>query len=420
MKYTGTFLAILSFLSVSIADAQNNASPYSSVGIGDLENEYYDRSTGLASAGVSLFSGRFIYQANPASLSKLDDRYFSVQLAARFKGITYSGQTITPGLNSYSSDFQVKSLQLAVKVKPWWGATLGLSPFSSSNYSFNTEKTIIGGSNITTTAHYDGSGGLNQVYFSNGIKLNKNFSLGLQSSFLFGSFALNETLNASDAVGAVITTKRNIYMNKFYFKGGLQYDTKLSKNWKLALGAIGSAKTNLDAEYTLNVIQGNQILVNDKKLQNSYFKLPVTYTLGGSVVYKNRLTLALDYQEQQWNTTQFKGLNYSLANSNRISAGIEYANRFQYYDQFFEKFYLQAGTYYANSYLNINNNQLKDYGLTLGVGVNAKRTALSYQVNFQYGQRGTTNNGLVKENYTMLNFTLLYRDLWYTKAKKYD
>ena len=418
MKYSGTILSILSFIFTGAVVGQTNASPYSSVGIGDIENEYYDRSTGMSSAGVSLFSGRFIYQANPASLSKLDDRYFSVQLTTRFKSISYSGQTITPGVNSYSSDLQVKSLQLAVKVKPWWGATLGLGPFSSSNYSFNTEKTIIG-SNITTTAHYDGSGGLNQVYFSNGIRLARNLSLGVQSSFLFGSFALNETLNASNAVGAVINTKRNIYMNKFYFKGGLLYDTKLNKDWKIALGATGSAKTTLDAEYALNVTQGNQTLVNNRILQNSYFKLPLMYTVGGSVVYRNRLTVALDYQEQQWSSTQYKGLNYTLVNSNRISAGIEYANRFQYYDQFFERFYLQAGTYYSNSYISINNSQLKDYGFNLGVGVNTKYS-LSYQFNFQYGQRGTVQNGLVKENYTMLNFTLLYRDLWYTKQKRYD
>ena len=417
MKYTGTLLSILSILSASIAVGQNNASPYSSVGIGDIEHEYYDRSTGLASAGVSLFSGRFIYQANPASLSKLDDRYFTVQLSTRFKGVTYSGQTITPGVNSYSSDLQVKSLQLAVKVKPWWGSTLGLAPFSNSNYSFNSEKTIVGGD--ITNAHYDGSGGLNQVYFSNGFRLAKGLSLGIQSSFLFGSFALNETLNASNAVGAVIVTKRNIYMNKFYFKGGFLYDTKLSRDWKIALGAAASAKTTLNAEYSLNVSQGNQTLVNNKILKDSYFKLPVIYTVGGSVVYRNRLTVALDYQEQQWSSTQYKGLNYTLVNSNRISAGIEYANRFQYYDQFFERFYLQAGTYYSNSYISINNAQLKDYGFNLGVGVNSKYS-LSYQFNFQYGQRGTTQNGLVKENYTMLNFTLLYRDLWYTKAKKYD
>ena len=208
-------------------------------------------------------------------------------------------------------------------------------------------------------------------------------------------------------------------MNKFYFKGGFLYDTKLSRDWKIALGAAASAKTTLNAEYSLNVSQGNQTLVNNKILKDSYFKLPVIYTVGGSVVYRNRLTVALDYQEQQWSSTQYKGLNYTLVNSNRISAGIEYANRFQYYDQFFERFYLQAGTYYSNSYISINNAQLKDYGFNLGVGVNSKYS-LSYQFNFQYGQRGTTQNGLVKENYTMLNFTLLYRDLWYTKAKKYD
>ena len=39
----------------------------------------------------------------------------------------------------------------------------------------------------------------------------------------------------------------------------------------------------------------------------------------------------------------------------------------------------------------------------------------------EVGQRGTTNNGLIKEGYTQFNVTLSYRDLWISKKmKRYD
>jgi hypothetical protein len=106
-------------------------------------------------------------------------------------------------------------------------------------------------------------------------------------------------------------------------------------------------------------------------------------------------------------------------NSNRISAGVQYASNGGYVDNFYERSNVQAGFYYGNSYLNINGYQLKDYGVTLGAGFSNKTGVLSMQFNMQLGQRGTTQNGLIKENYIQFGVTLSYRDFWYTKLQKY-
>ena len=84
-----------------------------------------------------------------------------------------------------------------------------------------------------------------------------------------------------------------------------------------------------------------------------------------------------------------------------------------------EKYYLQTGIFYTDSYLKINGIQLKDYGLSFGVGGQLKRSGLGLQLAIELGLNGTTDNNLIKERYTQFNFTISYRDLWFIK-RKYD
>ncbi|MEO6000504.1 MAG: hypothetical protein ABIN89_26915 [Chitinophagaceae bacterium] len=87
--------------------AQDINAPYSIIGIGDIENNLFNRSSGIANTGISLRSGRTIYQANPASYSALDNQFFNFELAAQGKQVKYAGETVDP-LNNSNSDFTIK------------------------------------------------------------------------------------------------------------------------------------------------------------------------------------------------------------------------------------------------------------------------------------------------------------------------
>src|SRR5205085_7523216 len=77
MKEILTILLCSLFITAS---AQTNTSPYSIVGIGDIDPSYNDHGTGMADASVSLSSPRYIYNANPASLGSLDEHFFSFEV----------------------------------------------------------------------------------------------------------------------------------------------------------------------------------------------------------------------------------------------------------------------------------------------------------------------------------------------------
>jgi hypothetical protein len=414
------FYILIILCSVKGVNAQNNTSPYSMLGIGDLENSYFDRTTGMANTGLAMASNRFLYQGNPASYSYLDDKIFNVEVASRFKSIVYSGQPVVNTATNTSTDLQFKKFVLAMKLKPRWGISLGLLPFSTQNYSFYGTK-IINGTTTSVNAYNEGYGSTNQFYLANSYRVSRHLSVGVQAAWLFGQLQQKETIPATAINDSAIVTNSNIFLGNLYFTYGLQYHTKINKNWDFSFGATAALKTKLRANYTLQVQEGTTYIINNQQYQNYYFTIPQTYNAGVAAVLKNKFTFAADYGFQNWSTLNYKGYNYSLTNSSKISTGFEYSNKIKARDFLYEKYFLQAGLYYSTSYLQVYGQNISDYGFTIGAGGSLPRAPnLSLLAAFQVGSRGTTAEGLVKENYTQFNITISFREFWYVKLKHYD
>ncbi len=412
------FLCWICCLSL-VSRAQNNNSPYSIIGIGDIEKSAFDRTSGMGHAGIALSSNRFFYQSNPASFSAIEPHFFYFEMATRFKSQSYSGVPVTDPTQSQSSDVQVKKMAIAIKPRPRWALSIGLMPYSTVNYSFSARKSIIG-SSITADGYYEGSGSTNQFYITNSFQLTKKLSFGVQATYLFGQLKETETLSQGVTDSTLLTT-RNIYLGSPFVKLGLQYKTKINSDWSMAMGLTASNKVNFTADYTLQVQNGYTIVKNTEFYKDNYFGVPASVTAGLAVIYKNAYTLAADVNRQNWSNLNYKGINYSLVNSQRISVGAEYSKKQTYLDQQFEKYFLQTGFFYNDSYLKINGKQLTDYGATFGAGMLLRRSGLGLQGAIEIGKMGTTENGLIKEKYTQFSITLSYRDFWVSrKMKKYD
>ncbi len=409
-----------------IVSGQNNNSPYSIYGIGDIEQSSFDRTSGMGHSGMALSSNRFLYNANPASISGLDDKFFNIELSGRAKFINYSGDPVTSNSNS-SSDLQIKKISLAIKIKPKWGMSIGLLPFSSANYSFNSNKYIIGAGNVSVPAYYQGSGSLSQLYLSNSYKLFKNFSIGLQSSYLFGQFSQTENIISSFATDSGLTTIRKNVIGSAYFKPGFQFNTKVNSQLRLYFGGTATFKTSLNGVTSLSVSDGgivvptpqNTILENYKSVT---FTLPARFAGSIAAKLKEKYTFSVDYSFQNWNSLNMQGITYKLVNSNFVSAGFEIAKlqRFRGSDVPFEKHFWQAGVFRNNSYLQINGQQVSTYGITLGGGKNFLRSNLGMQINTELGIRGMTTGGMIQENYAQVNIIFSYRDFWFVKVKRFD
>jgi hypothetical protein len=85
----------------------------------------------------------------------------------------------------------------------------------------------------------------------------------------------------------------------------------------------------------------------------------------------------------------------------------------------------RLGLRYADTYLNLYDTQIKQYGISFGLGIPLVQTFSFSQLNvgFEFGKRGTTENNLLQENYLafQVGFTIMPHkyDGWFYK-RKYD
>jgi hypothetical protein len=77
----------------------------------------------------------------------------------------------------------------------------------------------------------------------------------------------------------------------------------------------------------------------------------------------------------------------------------------------------RAGFNYENTGLIINNESINNYGITFGLGLPLGGSFSNINVGFEYGKRGTTNSGLIEENYTNVFISLSLNDRWFVKRK---
>jgi hypothetical protein len=418
MKTAFGLIFFACLLSSATLFSQSTNSPYSILGIGDIETDFYNRTGGMANSGQAYRSDRFLINNNPASYTALQKQFFSFELAARGQFINYSGTPLT-GTSASGKDFAIKRLSLGTKITSWWGSSAGLMPYSTSNYLFSSVKNIQG-TNTSVPVTYDGNGGINQVYWSNAFQPFKHFSVGVKAAYLFGSLTQTENLT-TEGLSTTLTTTRQIFYKNFNFLFGGQFYTAVNKKWDLSLGGTYNPTQKLKTDGSVTVTDNSSQLSNTASLaNNSDFKLPNASGFGFSLTKNKKYTLNADYKYAGWTATNYFGGNYALRNSDRVSVGFEASNKVNYFNTLYEKSYLQAGVYYGNSYLQVNGQQLKQMGLTLGYGVNSKRNPkLGVSLGIDIGQRGTTQSNLIKENYVNFILTVSYRDLWNTKGPRY-
>lgn len=416
MQYRFTTLSLLLMIAAA-SKAQSINSPYSTYGIGDIEHRYYDKTTGMANAGTALMSSGFhLLNKNPASMAGLDRSVFIGNASLTAKTVTYAGNPISSD-NNTGKDIFIKNFSVGIKLNKCWSSGISLMPYSYVNYSYRS-KLNIEGSTENYDALYEGDGGVYNVSWNNAFNVGKHLALGLRTSILTGSVNQTELLQTSYSTDP-IETKRKDYYSKFRFEYGAIYFGKLNKNWQYSLGGKFAAKTALNREKSVTIMQGNSTIRKEEVIANDQFTLPMTFDLGLALISKARTTYSIDYTYQDWSANRVRGSNWSTINSYRIAAGVQMATIVEQWNMKFEKNYVQFGGYFNRSYLRINNTPIDEVGASIGYG-GYMGGKMSYGLALEAGRRGTVSNNLIKETFVQLSFRFSFREFLYSKGRKYD
>lgn len=285
------FFGVVGFGSLLQLNAQSPAvlqtvSPYSRFGIGDFQQNGSIINSGMGGGGIGVRNDSLIPQyfnfANPASLTSNNFVVYEVSLLST----TVQLQNQTD--KAYFNRSTLGNFSLAFPVTRWWGAGFGLVPYSAVGYNVSTSDSLEGIGPVNYK--YEGSGGVNEVFLSNGFRpfagaprkmylsekysklkfagdtaeLKKlvrrntalsNISIGFQTSYLFG--ALNNIRRDifPDSMNTYNTkiTKRTLFQD-VYFNYGIQYSFRFKKS--------------LDQKY---VSLPDSIVTGKKWLQNKYY-----------------------------------------------------------------------------------------------------------------------------------------------------
>ncbi|WP_145713521.1 hypothetical protein [Chitinophaga japonensis] len=402
--YTG-ICGMLLLLCVQ-AKAQSNKgvnSLYSAFAIGDLEERDYSRNFGLGSAGIARPSLFYLNELNPASYSAIPQQNFMFDVALQGRSVTYTGD----GLNQNALDGNLKRLAVGFKANKRWGIAAGLTPYSSVDYKFLNQR-YIEGSGVPISSTTEGTGGINRVYLSNGVRLTDNFSAGVSSAFLFGPVNTTENLG-----GDTVSTVDKRYAYNLNFTTGIQYQGKI-KDWQVGLGATYRFKTDMRFQHNIEVINSSEQVLYSEELDKLKYTLPEQYGIGLSLG-KGNITLVADYKKQLWSGLNPGENNYRLVDAERYAGGLEYAFRKHYYNGVAEHLVLQAGFAYNKSYLSLQGNQIKDISGTAGVSIPNRNGALRYYLGVEVGQRGTLANDLIRENYVNFVLHFSFKDIWFIR-----
>lgn len=397
----------------SIGYTQNVTSPYSVLGIGDIDTKDYGRYFATSSTAIARRDMNAYNFSNPASLSALPYKNMNFDINFRGRNATFKTSTAVAATDQ-TKDFTIKRIAMAFKVTNKTAIAFGLRPYSSSNFLYyNTEKVLDG--NTTYTKYVDGDGGVNQIYFSIGKEIKKGISVGLTTGWMFGSLKRITTYYGDNIDLYVNKDETATYYGASATAGIQVYTTKVKK-WQHRIGAIVSMTNNLKGELTGDYYDENDAILKSAAVEQINFKMPITAAIGYSATLNKSLTLSVDGTYNKWKK---QNVNYSNSYTNdaiRLSAGIEYARIVNKGDFSYEKYYLGAGIGVENSYLRIKSQKLWDNTFSLGGGYNVSRY-LFLNFGYEFGWKGNNNIGQIKEQYTQYNIGITVKDLWFGTKK---
>ncbi|HXB05728.1 MAG TPA: hypothetical protein VNW04_01395, partial [Puia sp.] len=255
MKKSSILITLLAIASLRTM-AQNNNAPYSQMGLGDLEDGYYNRTTGMANTGIAYRSNRFLINNNPASFSGLTDQYFTMETSLRGQYIGYAGTQVEVA-STESADITFRKLVLGIKLNRHWGSSVGLLPYSTQNYEFAVPYNLVGTTVQVASHYYQGHGSVNRAYWANSYEFFHHLSIGVDASYIFGQLNQNDIIQSSANGSTLVSTTNNTNLQNLYVTYGMQLYGRIGRNWNYSLGATYSAKAALLASSTKLVLNAD-------------------------------------------------------------------------------------------------------------------------------------------------------------------
>jgi len=397
----------------------NTTSPFSRYGIGDLHHYGYGRTAAMGGASLGSRHVVQINSANPASYTSNDSLSFIFDFGIDGTFSRYKSDQGKMG----AKDVNFRYFSMSWPVTKWFGAAMGIQPYSDMGYEVSYSDELSGTENAYHS--YKGEGTTSKAYFGTAFSPFKGFSVGANLNYVFGRINQNTDIGFNNAQLFYISKTEGTRLRDFSLTYGFQYDYAIKKDEFLTLGVTLERQTDITVLHRLftykGITVGNSTLTDTLELipeGKNFIKLPSTFGVGLSYNKLNKLEINADYYYAGWSKSTFLGKTDELiTDQSRISAGFEYIPEAFSIRSFYKRVKYRAGIHQENSYLKLNNKQIKEFGVSFGLGIPFPKSKSTANFAVEFGKKGTTKDNLVKNNYAKLSLYLNLYDYWFVQRK---
>ncbi len=391
------------------AQAQIVTTPYSKMGYGMLNDNVSSIQRSMGGVGYAMEGGRIINVMNPASYADVDSLTFLWDVGIDLSNL-WSKEN---GKQGYNFGAGLDYLTGHFKVSKGLGASFGLLPYSSVGYAYGGD--IVGGSESRS-----GNGGLNQLYLGVGYEPVKNLSVGLNIAYLFGT-TLNTTLISSNS-SSYFT--RNMKVRDWNTQVGIQYSLPLFKNRdRLTVGATFQPKKSYHGHTwgTRYDTQDSKVDTIGYTSMKGNYEQPYSIGVGVSYMLNHRLTIEADYTFQKWSSAKYTPIGGIEAQNTKFDDRWKLALGMQYTPNkrgsYFGAMSFRAGAFFNHDYMLFDQSHLRDYGLSVGVGLPAPGSKTTINLGVEWRHREATPVSLISENYLNITIGVNFNELWFWKSR---
>lgn len=388
--------------------AQPTVSPYSKIGYGLLNDNASGIQRQMGGVGYAMQNGRAINVMNPASYSQVDSLTFLWDVGVDLNHTwaiegDKKGYNLGGGLDYITSQFRItKHL----------GGSFGLVPYSRVNYDYTGD--IEGGEEDR-----QGEGGLMQLYLGAGYEPFKNFSLGFNVSYLFGTISNTSLITAS----SITTYERNMEVRDWNLTLGAQYGIDLSARDRVVIGVSYTPKKSFHG-HTWGEIYETQDTDIDTIGYTSLkgnFEQPHTIGAGISYNHDNRWLVEADLTYQKWKDVKYEPLagfepaTFNFDNRWKAALGLQFSPNRR--GSYLGNMAFRVGGFYNHDYLNVSGNNVRDYGATVGVGLPVPNGKTTINLGLEWRHRTSSPTVLIEEDCLNITLSVNFNELWFWKNK---
>ena len=378
-------------------------SNYTIFGVGDLRLAGSPRSSALGYAGSVLRDGVAINTGSPASWSGIRETTLEASLL-------HEGFNATDGTKSQSvslTNFGGAAMAIPISTKFGIVAVGSMRPYSNKDYNVFTTGSQQG---MDYVLNHEGSGGLGNAQIGVSFGPFPFIAVGASFNYIFGSLKSSRTLlPASFEFDGGKTTSRtttNAVNGTFGLMingtGGLvPLLDPLSVGFTFAPRSFLNANAELLYEFTSEA--------DTAALSVSDILLPLSYGIGASYRVTPRWLVVADYYTQQWGTSN---LGVETRDARLFGVGIERSGATTPGASWVDRIALRVGAFRHETYYIVNGEGITEMGLTGGLGVPfSGESRLTFS--FEYGDRGSTGNNLIREKILRFTLGITIRELWF-------